>query len=171
METLKEKERTKDIYEEISAYPKPPLIPIPGPNELETLEEMGIKLNPLSRAITKAAMAVTGFRSFQKKLPNKLEKLLRQTNLRGAGLFALINSATLALKDDPRPLNPVDRAVTLLFAARSLSDDIKSGKLEPDQYRGEVLEMGQYPNLFSTTLTIDGKRAWLYKSMGNMHEC
>ena len=90
METLKEKKRTKDIYEEISAYPKPPLIPIPGPNELETLEEMGIKLNPLSRAITKAAMAVTGFRSFQKKLPNKLEKLLRQTNLRGAGLFGLL---------------------------------------------------------------------------------
>jgi len=164
METLKEKERTRDIYEQISAYPKPPLIPIPGPNELETLKEMGIKLNTVSRAIAKVAMAVTGFRSFQKQLPNKLEKLLRQTNLRGAGLFALINSATLALKDDSRPLSPIDRAVTLLFAARSLFDDIKSGKLEPDQYRGEILEMGQYPNLFSTGLTIDGKRAWLCKS-------
>ncbi len=157
-------ERSRDIYEEIAGYPKPPLVPLPEPDDLDSLEELGLKSGSVSRRIVKAAMFATGFRAFQEQLPHTIEALLRQYDSRGAYLFAPVVSATLALEDDPRSVSPIERAATLLFAARSLCQDITSGNLAPDQYQGQVLEMGQYPNLFSTSLIVNGKRARIFKS-------
>jgi len=157
-------ERTQDVFEQIDAYPKPPLIPLPEPNDFSSLAEMGLKPTPIAFSITKTTLALTGFKSFEKQLPNRLEDLLRKSNLRGAGLFSLIISASLALKDDTRELTPSERAATLLFGARSLHDDLWAGTLPPDKYKDQILEMGQYPNLFSTSLIVEGKGARLYKS-------
>ena len=92
-------ERTGDIYEQLPSYPQPPLVPLPSWDEMNDLQEMGIKNSAISRAFVKPMMLLTGFKGFYNNLPNNLEEYLRKTNMRGAGLFALINSATLALKD------------------------------------------------------------------------
>lgn len=157
-------ERTQDIYEQLPHYPKPPMVPLPDWATMVSLQGMGIKPSGLSRAIGKTLMALTGFKRFYNQLPEHLEDWLRKTNMRGAGLFALINSASMALSDDPRDLTPAQRAATLVYGTYRFYDDLMSGKLEPDKYKDQVLEMGQYPNLFSTCLTIEGKTARLFKS-------
>lgn len=157
-------ERTRDLYEQNAAYPKPPLVPLPEPGDLDSLEAMGLKPGKVSRRLVKTAMFLTGFTAFQKQLPQTIEGLLRQVNIRGPALFAPVIAATVALADDPRNVSPLERATTLLFAARSLYDDITAGRLAPDQYRGQALEMGQYPNLFSTSLILEGKRPRVFKS-------
>lgn len=159
-----ENERTRDLYEEIPGYPKPPLVPLPEPGNLDSLGREGLKPSIVSHGIVRAAMFATGFNAFQQQLPYTLENLLRRTNLRLPGLFAPVISATLVLEDDPRDLSPVERAATLVFAARSLYQDITSGELEADRYQDQILEMGLYPNLFSTSLILDGGRARLFKS-------
>jgi hypothetical protein len=75
----------------------------------------------------------------------------------------------MALDDDPRRLSWEDRAATLLFGAREFHDDIRSGALPPDMHRGQALEMGLYPNLFSTCLIVDGKRSRIFKSRKTDH--
>ncbi len=157
-------ERTKNIYEQLPGYPKPPLVPLPDWNQMSDLREMGIRDSAISRAVIKAMMVLTGFKSFYKGLPEQLEDYLRTTNMRGAGLFALINSATLALKDDPRNLTPVQRAATLIMAVYQFYDDLMAGNLEPDRFKDHVLEMGQYPNFFGTSLIIENGQARLFKT-------
>lgn len=75
----------------------------------------------------------------------------------------------MALEDDPRRLNWEDRAATLLFGAKEFHDDIRSGALPPDMHQGQALEMGQYPNLFSTRLIVDGKKARIFKTKKTDH--
>ena len=162
-------ERTRDIYEKVPGYPELPLVPLPEPGASGYLEELGLRPSRLSHWIVKAAMFATGFSDFQKQLPNSIEGLLRRCDLRGSYLFAPVVSATLALEDDPRGLSPIERAATMLFAARSLYDDIVSGNLAPDQHQGQVLEMGQYPNLFSTSLIVDDNRPRIFKSTNASH--
>lgn len=157
-------ERTRDIYERLPGYPSPPLIPLPDPNDVSALHELGIVNTPLSRFLVRVALRAAGFRAFRKQLPHHLEELLRRSNLRGAGLFALVNSATLALQDDPRGPDPLERAATLILAARSFYRELWSGRLQPDRFQGHPLEMGQYPNFFSTCLTIEHGNARLFKS-------
>jgi len=157
-------ERTADIYERIAAYPRPPLAPLPPLDEIDILGHFGVKDTLLGRAVVKTGMRLAGFNRFYKDLPQNLETLMRRSNLRGAGLFSLVNSATLALADDPRQPDALDRAVSLILAARELYVDLSTGKLPPDRYRDQVLEMGQYPNLFSTALTVEGRVARLFKS-------
>lgn len=158
-------ERTRDVYEHIAGYPKPPLVPLPEPEDLSSLERMGITLTTAARAIVRAAMAISGFSSFRKKLSENLETLLRRTNLRGPGLFAPVISATLALADDPGRTDPADRAAALVFGVRDFHADVMAGRLAPDELRGQPLEMGQYPNLFSTSLIVERGRPRVFKSL------
>ncbi len=157
-------ERTRDIYEQIASYPKPPLVPLLAADDPSSLQELGIKTHSGASLLVKAVLTVTGFRRFHKQLPDKLEGLLRETNLRGSYLFAPVVSATLALQDDPRNVSPLTRAATLIMAVRSLHRDLNSGVLPPDEFRGQILEMGQYPNLFSTSLIVEGRRPRIFKS-------
>ena len=157
-------ERTRDIYEQLPHYPKPPMVPLPDWETMVSLQGLGVKPGAFSRAMGKTLMALTGFKRFYNQLPEHLEDWLRKTNMRGAGLFALINSASMALTDDPRDLTPAQRAATLIYGTYRFYDDLMSGTLEADKYKDQVLEMGQYPNLFSTCLTIEGKKARLFKS-------
>lgn len=157
-------ERSRDIFEAIPGYPCPPLVPLPDRDDLETFADMGFKLDAVSRPILKATMAAMGFNVFRDQLPNTLEDILRKTNSRTPGLFAPLISAVLTLQDDPRVTRPAQRAASLLFAAHSLHADIMSARLEPDMYRDQVLEMGQYPNLFSTCLVVENNDARIFKS-------
>ena len=68
---------------------------------------------------------------------------------------------------DPRPLTPYERAATLLFASHALYQDIITAKFPPDTYKGQVLEMGQYPNLFATNIVVDRAGGRLFKSNNN----
>ncbi len=163
-------ERTCDVYEHVSGYPKAPLVPLPDPNDRNAYLEFGLKEGVTARFIANSAMRLSGLRSFQKKqLSQNLEALLRRTDQRGSYLFAPVVSATLALKDDPRPMTPLKRAATLILAARDLYTAIIEGTLTPDRHGEQALEMGQYPNLFSTCLIVDGKRPRIFKSRNISH--
>lgn len=163
------KERTRDVYEEIPGYPKPPLVPLPEPGDLETMSRLGVRPTKFSRQVIQTTMSVIGFNNFQRMLPDQLEGLLRRTNMRLPGLYSPVISATLALQDDPRRLTPIQRAASLIFAARNLHADIVSGSFPPDQLRGQPLEMGQYPNLFGTCLVVEGRGARMFKSTDVSH--
>ncbi len=162
--TMTPTERTRDIYEQIEGYPKPPLPPLPAPGDLSSLQRMGLKDTPAARRIVQSALNLSGFTRFQKTLPEKIETILRTSNLRLPGLYTPVLSATLALADDSRPLTPFQRAATLLLAARSLHEDLRAARLPPDRYGDQALEMGQYPNLFSTCLIVEKGRTRIFKS-------
>lgn len=166
---MEEYERTRDIFEYIPAYPKPPLIPLAAPDDLSEFFDNYIKSKKLAVHIIGAARFLTGFKKFQERLPESLEIYLRQTDTRTPGLFSPVISATLALKDDPGKPDPLERAVSLLVASRNLRDDLYSGKFAPDFLNDQVLEMGEYPNLFSTSLIIDNKTVRIFKSTIDTH--
>lgn len=157
-------ERTRDLYEVIPGFPTPPLVPLPRAEDLRSIGKVGLEGRRAAGWILKTVASVAGFREFQERLPPRLEYLLRRCNLRGPAFLGPVISATVALQDDPRSPSPTTRAATLVLAARSLYEEVRSGKLPPDRHRGEPLEMGQYPNLFSTSLVFEGKRARVFKS-------
>ncbi len=157
-------ERTQDIYEIISGYPKPPVIPLETTQQLYKKQAFGLSVKPFINRVVKALLAIAGFNKFISYLPDNIENLLRHINLRGPALFAPVVSAALAITDDPRHPTPADRATALVLAAYSLHKDIHSAQLPPDEYKGQILEMGQYPNLFSTNIIIENKKPRLYKT-------
>lgn len=157
-------QRTTDLYEHIEGYPQPELIALPEPGDLNSLYKEGLKPTRLSRMLLRGAMRATGFSAFQRGLSDNLEGLLRRTNLRLPGLFAPTISATLSLADDPRHLTPFERAASLILGARDFYQDVMSGKLPPDTYQGAPLEMGQYPNFFSTSIVFNGSYPAIFKS-------
>ncbi len=162
-------ERTRDLFEQVDGYPKPPLVPFPDPGDLASLAPLGLRVNRASRRIVGAVMAATGLKGFYRRLPDCFEALRRRADLRGGYLFSPVMSASLALLDDPRGPGPLERAATLICAARDLQADIASARLPPDRLGGQVLEMGQYPNLFSTSVVVDGARPRVFKSADREH--
>jgi len=157
-------ERTRDVYEHIPGYAIPPSVPLPSPDDRSTLESLGVKPGGFSNAVTGLAMKLIGFDAFQRQLPDRIDDLLRTTNGRGPGLFAPVIVATLVMTDEPRQLDPLERAATLLFAARQLRDDVMAARLPQGQYKGQPLEMGQYPNFFGTSLIVDGRTPRVFKT-------
>jgi len=166
-------ERSKDLYEEMPGYQKPPLIPLPDPDDTESLEWdlEGTKTHSIRFKILKSVLLALGFKKFQQRLTeNGLENLLRRTNLRRLGQSPLTISATVNLLDDPRKISAIERAATLLLASRQLHTEIRSGIFAPDKYRGQHLEMGQYPNLFATsTIWGRGRKQQIFKSTDMSH--
>jgi len=158
--------RTTDLYENNLGYAQPPVISLPDLDDLSLFAAFKVKNNPLAHALLNAGMSASGLRQFVQSLkPDELEAILRANNLRLPGLFAPVLSATAALLADPRPLSPYQRAATLIFGAYSLHRSIQAAELEPDHRHGQTLEMGQYPNLFSTSLIVEGDKPRLFKSI------
>lgn len=160
---MRSDERSRDVFEEVPGYEKPPLPSLSAADDFASLARKGfIRLTPTSRRILAAAFRAVRYQAFHDTLPARLEDMLRRTNMRDRRLFAPVFSATAALADDPRPLGALERAATLVAAARSLCHDVMSGRLAPDTYQGQALEMGQYPNLFSNIAYVEG-RARIFK--------
>lgn len=157
-------ERSRNVYERVGAYPQPPLVPLPPPGDLSTLSQMGVVPGKLTNRFVSAILTLTGYRSFERQLPDRIEDLLRRHNLRLPGVFAPVISATLLLAGDPRDLSPVERAATLVMACRDLYADIFSGRLPADDFRGEPLEMGQYPNVFGTNIVVRERGVSVFKT-------
>ncbi|MGD9898904.1 MAG: choline/carnitine O-acyltransferase, partial [Calditrichaceae bacterium] len=137
---------------------------MPDTAEMNNPEGLGLKNHFISRLVLSLTKKMLGFDAFYKELSGNPEPILRRCDLREPALFAPIISATLALKDDPGVNDPLSRAATLILGARSLYKDINSAGLKPDMHRGQILEMGQYPNLFSTCQVVDGQSAHIFKS-------
>lgn len=157
-------ERSRDIYEVVPGYAPAPQPPLPAVGDFSSLEALGLKLTGFSRGVINAAMGLTGFKPFWRDLPEHIERLQRTINLRGPALYAQAVSATLALADDPRPLTPFQRAAALVYGVVSLCADYFSAQLPPDTVRGEAAEMGQYANLFGTSVVFDKGIPRLYKT-------
>lgn len=151
-------ERSRDVFEEIPGYAKPPLPPLPEVDDYASLARQNfIRATPAARRILDAALRAVGYPAFHATLPERVEDLLRRTNMRQGRLFAPVFSATEALADDPRAIGALERAATLVVAAHAFCHDVMSGRLTQDTHRGEPLEMGQYPNLFSTIALVEGR--------------
>lgn len=161
--------RTDQLYEQISAYPKPPMASIPNAGAL--LDELNISRNHwYGRLVTFLVVDRSGFRAFLQRHPEQLETILRNTYLRGGGAKGPTISATLSIIDDTRNLPAVSRAGALVMAAIDLHKDISSGKLAADNHRGQTMEMGQYPNLFSTKFVVEKNGPMrLYKTKHHSH--
>ncbi len=158
-------QRSTDVFEAVADNPLPALAPLADVDDYACLERHGlVDLTPRSRRVIAVALRAMGYPAFHAQLPPGAETLLRSTNMREGRLFAPVYSATMVLEDDPRALSPLARAASLVVAARSFCDDVMSGRLPPDEHRGQPLEMGQYPNLFATSIEVKSGRARLYKS-------
>ncbi len=164
---MTDRERTNDLYEIIPGYPKPPLIPLPDSAKRNNPEGLGLKNHFIPRLVLSLTKKILGFDAFYKNLSDNLEKILRSSDLREPALFAPAISATLVLKDEPGVNDPFTRAAKLILGARTLYHDITTARLKPDIHRDQILEMGQYPNLFSTCQVIDGRSARMFKSTEN----
>jgi len=157
---MKINHRTQNLFEKIEGYPEVPHLPLEAFNFNERLDN----LNLFEKLIFKSFFYISGFISFHKHLPKNFEQLSRTVDLKSSALFAPVISATLTLKDDVRELTILERAAALILSVKSLHQDIKTAKLPADEYNGQALEMGQYPNLFSTCQIILEKHATIFKS-------
>lgn len=162
--TLELNERSRDVYENISAYPKAPLVPLPNLSDPQSYRPFVGKITPFSLFIGRSILRLIGLKRDYPEFTKNFESAMRSANTRLPGLYAPVISASLALEDDPRTTDPLWRAASLIAGARSLCMDLFSGKLPPDTLKGQPLEMGQYPNLFATSLVIENGQARMYKS-------
>ena len=156
------RERTRLLYEDIPGCPRAPFFDLGAKDGLASFEPLGVVLNFWSKSLLNLALRLCGVRGIQRDSA-AVENLLRSVNLR-KNFFAPVMSATVAIADHPSPIEPLRRAAALLLAARAIHKDLVHGCFSPDQYNSQSLEMGQYPNLFSTAVTYDGKCLRLYKS-------
>ncbi len=157
-------ERTRDIYEIIGGYPKPPLIPIEDLYNDQSFVNHDFKPGSFALTMTRAILKMVGFHALYETLPQNLESMLRTRHTRLPGLYAPVIAATLALKDDPSKSGPLERAASIIIAAYRFHEELLKAEVEPDRYEGQVLEMGLYPNLFSTSLQITESDVRLHKS-------
>ena len=158
-------ERSQDIYETVPGYPPAPQPPTPAPGRFLHLgDDRPHRFTLFASGVGRGDGADRLQASSGEDLPQQIEHLQRTVNLRGPALYAQAVSATLALLDDPRPLTPFQRAATLVFAVAALHDDFFAGALPPDTVRGAAAEMGQYANLFATSVVWADGRPRLYKS-------
>jgi hypothetical protein len=159
---------TCSVYEDFPNCPDPPQVPLPRINDSWFLESVGVRDHPLTRVILASAFTLSGFRSFYRGLPRELDNVLRTGVLR-QGFYPPVTSATLALKDDPRPAHPLLRAGALVKAVWDLHAEIRAGRLSSDSLNGQPLEMRQYLNLFATSFTYDGTEFRVSKSSDVSH--
>ncbi len=157
-------ERTRDVYEQIDVYPKPPLPPLPDPADPDLFKNIGVKPDRFTQGLLHATARITGFKKFLETLPDHIEEYMRTYDTRSSALYGPVVSASLALKDDARTNDPLDRAVSLIIGVRRLRDKVMSGTLPPDKHRGQVLEMGQYPNYFGACQIIENSRTSIFKT-------
>ncbi len=155
-------QRTDNIYELLEFYPKPPLISENAFDEVDAINNSNSNL--FQRFLLKLFFVMSNYKTFKKNISQGMEEKLRKTDNQSGILFAPLVSATLSIIDDSRNLVPAERAATLVLGARMFYNDLLKGKLEPDLLDGQILEMGQYPNCFSTSQVIYNKKVCLYKS-------
>jgi len=163
MKSKTSEQRTKYIFEDLDYYPKPPLISENAFDELQALKNAEPTFSHL--LILKSYLFLSNYKSFRKNISQNMEEILRISDYQSGALFSPVISATLMLKDDCLSKDPIDRAARLILGARKFYTDLVEGKLEPDKYNDQVLEMGQYLNCFSTSQVIYKKNAKIFKSM------
>ncbi len=157
-------ERSRDVYEDVPAYPKALPVPLPDLSDPQSFRSFVGKITPFSLFIGRSILRLIGLKRDYPEFVKNIESAMRRANTRLPGLYAPVISASLALEDDPRTADPLWRAASLIAGARSLCTDLFSGKLPPDTLKNQPLEMGQYPNLFATSLVIENGQARMYKS-------
>lgn len=157
-------ERTRDIYENIPGYIQPPLNDFRKDIPFYQDHPLGLDLYPFVKRIARAILSVAGYFKFINRLPDQAEQLLRTTNLRGPALFGPVISATVALQNDAQNPSALQRAVQLVIGSYMLHTDIRAGNLLADRAGENYLEMGQYPNLFATSIIIEDKTTRIFKS-------
>ncbi len=143
------------IIERLPGYQDPPTAPLPPLISAIPLEDLGVNPTPASMNIHRKLWKLNGFWRFYHQLtPTELEHLLRTVNVRVPGLYSPVISATAVLHPSKRKVHWLQRATALVLAAISFYNDLLAGSVEQDFIKNHPLEMGEYPNLFGTVLTV-----------------
>lgn len=169
MGVLEQGERSRAVYEDLPGYVKPPVVPVRGFSDPEFFWPLDVGPSGPARSVANLLARLSGYARFMRALPDSLEERLRSTNLRLPVLYSPVVSATAALQEDPRTPGPFLRAATLVAAARSFHDDLRSGTLPQDMSRGLPQEMGQYANLFGTSVVVDRGPVRVFKTLDVDH--
>lgn len=169
MEVLEQGERSRLVYEELPGYLKPPVVPVRRFSDPDFFWPVDLRPSGPARSAANLLARLSGYTRFMRDLPDSLEERLRSTNLRLPVLCSPVVSATAALEDDPRSPGPFLRAASLILAARAFHDDLYSGRLPQDTSRGLPLEMGQYANLFGTSVVVDSGPVRIFKTLDVDH--
>ena len=156
--------RSQNIYEGHPNYVVPPLIPLPTEKEFMEMEGIRLKKSKLAFLWVRFVFTLTGLKRFFTHLQSNPESYLLNTDMRSRALFFPVVSASLALRDDPKKQNLIERTISLVKACRSFYSDIQQGRLKQDYWHDLPLEMGQYFNFFSTNLTIEHNVPKIFKS-------
>ncbi len=147
--------RTQDVFERIGEVRLGTTIPLAPISSAEARRRYGVGPGWLSDLVFRVGFELSGFGRFTRMPAEELEPLLDRTDFRD--FYApLAVSATLVLADDPSRRKMVERAASLIDATRRYRDDLFAGRIEQDVSRGQPLEMGLYPNMFSTSLEFLG---------------
>ena len=126
-------------------------------DDLSLFAAFKLKNNAFAHSLLNVGLSASGLRQFvHTQKPDDLEAILRVTNLRLPGLFAPVFSQPLPCSTTPVPSLLSSAPRPCVFGVHSLYRSIHAAELEADRRRDQILEMGQYPNLFSTSLIIDG---------------
>jgi len=160
------RQRTEDL-----AYEVPPLYErpreLPPRLSLEEYERQFLAHSRLPEMLARGLFRASRLDRFLRRAIDDetwLDHLLQTRDIRFAPFSFLELSGTTILADEPSASEPLQRAARLIFAAVSFFEDLRSGQLDVDTFRGEPLEIGQYMNLFSTCIHPSGTCTRVYKS-------
>lgn len=157
-------ERTMDVYERLPGYSLPPLVPFIPPTTDALVTGFRARPNFATRWLIRTIGPLTGAQRFFRRLAGpEQEHYLRRIHSRLL-IHPLLNAATVALDDDPRCRDAIMRSTTLIAATREFYLEMKSGRLAPDRVKEQPCEMGQFPNLFATSLLPQERSVRLFKS-------
>lgn len=172
---MRPESRTRELaFERVGDYPQAPLEPLLRASREHILASVRPPpgVSPKVRAtifLRRLLFELSGLGRFVRALPGnapEIERYFRQQDLRATAASILEQSYVAVLRDDPGHPDPLDRAATLLAAALDFRRDLLAGRLAVDRDGDRPLEMGQYPNLFATSVT-PGDR--IYKSPDGSH--
>ncbi|MBD3224420.1 MAG: hypothetical protein GF313_06810 [Caldithrix sp.] len=157
-------ERTHDLFEPVIEDMELPPVPISTLSNRALWENFGVKYNLFSSAVIFMFTRLSGFSQFYKELENQIDYYLRTVDTRSSAVFNPVIAASLVIEDAPANVNAYERAAGLILAAREFYENIQNSNISPDTHKGIPLEMGEYPNFFSTSQVIENGRARLFKS-------
>ena len=165
-------QRKEISHERISGYPLAALAPVDTASAyIEELIQQSPPIPWAKKFLFRMWGRYGGVNHFLNKLRDEKlsEPYLRKVDYRRCSLPPMSVCASMVFDDDASKTDQATRAASLVHSALRFQDDLLSGRLEPDKFRHDPGEMGQYPNLFSTCMVSSGAATRIHKSTKNNH--
>lgn len=147
------------LFRVVHGWPSPPLLRPQECTSADSLAALGVRRARLPLALMRAALRLSGFAAFYRRLPERLDALL-SLDSHPVNPQAPVIAAALALDDEAHDgglHDPIDRAARLVRALLDMHAELESGDFRPDVRSGRPLESRGYLNLFGMHTTFDGR--------------